>query len=140
LAAESEHEVTLALQAGQFVYGVVDQLDVNVVVAITSDDGPVGRFNASSRQEERFTFESEDAGTFTIRLVSFEDGGGEYTITIHRIEDIADDPEDRVDQLMIAYDDDETPGAIVGVVEDGRLVFEKAYGMANLTWDVPFDE
>jgi CubicO group peptidase (beta-lactamase class C family) len=140
LAAESEHEVTLALQAGQFVYGVVDQLDVNVVVTITSDEGPVGRFNASSRQEERFTFESEDSGTFTIRLVSFEDGGGEYTITIHRIEDIADDPEDRVDQLMIAYDDDETPGAIVGVVEDGRLVFEKAYGMANLTWDVPFDE
>ena len=140
LAAESEHEVTLALQAGQFVYGFVDQLDVDVVVAIMSDKGPVGRFDTPSRGEERFTFESEEAGTFTIRLTSFEDGEGDYTITIRRIEDIADDPEDRIDQLMIAYDDDVTPGAIVGVVEDGRLVFEKAYGMANLTWDIPFEE
>jgi CubicO group peptidase (beta-lactamase class C family) len=140
LGADSEHEFTLALDEGQFVYGAVDQLSVDVAVAVMSDDGPVGRFDTPSRGEERFTFESEEAGTYTIRVTSFEDEEGDYTITIRRIEDVADDPEDRVDQLMSAYDDDETPGAVVGVVEDGELVFEKAYGMANLTWDVALEE
>jgi CubicO group peptidase (beta-lactamase class C family) len=140
LSAGSEHAITVQLEADQFVYGVVDQLSFDVVVAVMSDEGPVGRFNTSSRGEERFTIESEAAGTYTIHVESFEDGEGDYTITIRRVEDVADAPEDRVDQLMSAYDDDGTPGAIVGVVEDGRLVFEKGYGMANLTWDVAFEE
>jgi len=140
LSADSEHDFTLDLQADQFVYGAVDQLTVDAVVTILDQDGAIRQFDAPARGEERFTFESEDAGTYTVRVTSFEEGEGDYTVTIRRVEGIAVDPEARVDQLMIAYDDDETPGAVVGVLEDGELVFKKAYGMANLTWDIAFDE
>jgi CubicO group peptidase (beta-lactamase class C family) len=53
----------------------------------------------------------------------------------------AQEPEteqDRVDRIMADYSGTETPGAIVAVVRDGRIVFERAYGMANLTHGIPF--
>lgn len=140
LSADSEHDFRLDLEADHFVYGIVDQLTVDAVVTILDEDGQVGRFDAPARGEERFTFESDEAGTYTVRVRSFEEAEGDYTVTLRRVEAVADDPGGRVDQLMAAYDDDETPGAVVGVVEDGELVFQKAYGMANLTWDIPFDE
>lgn len=140
LAPDSEDEFAVELGDEEFVYGAVDQLTVNVVVTIRGPDGVVGRFDSPARGEERFTFESAEAGVYTIRVTPFEEAEGDYTITLRRVEEVADDPEDRVDQLMAAFDDDETPGAVVGVVEDGELVFEKAYGMANLTWNIPFDE
>jgi CubicO group peptidase (beta-lactamase class C family)/ketosteroid isomerase-like protein len=51
---------------------------------------------------------------------------------------VATDPEARVDQLMAKFTGNETPGVVVGVVEHGGLVFQKAYGMANLTDGIAF--
>ena len=51
---------------------------------------------------------------------------------------IPEDPEAAVDRLMADFSGDETPGVVVGVIEDGELVFQKAYGMANLTDGIPF--
>ena len=140
LTSGAEHEFTISLEAEHFVYGAVDQRTVDAVVTVQGPEGPAGRFDTPARGEERFTFASDEAGTYTITVAPFEDEEGDYTITLYRVEEVADDPEDRVDQLMAPYDDEETPGAIVGVVEDGRVVFEKAYGIANLTWDIAFDE
>jgi CubicO group peptidase (beta-lactamase class C family) len=45
---------------------------------------------------------------------------------------------DRVDRIMADYSGTETPGAVVAIVRDGRIVFQRAYGMANLTHGIPF--
>jgi CubicO group peptidase (beta-lactamase class C family) len=45
---------------------------------------------------------------------------------------------DRVDRIMADYSGTETPGAVVAVVRNGQIVFERAYGMANLTHGIPF--
>jgi CubicO group peptidase (beta-lactamase class C family) len=42
-----------------------------------------------------------------------------------------------VDALFGAYDREDTPGYVVGVVRNGELVFSRAYGMANLDHGVP---
>ena len=47
----------------------------------------------------------------------------------------SEDPATRVDELMAAYTGG--PGGVVAVVEDGGVVFAKAYGLANLEHDVP---
>ena len=44
----------------------------------------------------------------------------------------------RVDQLMVPYSGPATPGGVVTVVRDGEVLFEKAYGMANLVHAIPF--
>jgi CubicO group peptidase (beta-lactamase class C family) len=54
------------------------------------------------------------------------------------VEPIATDPEKRADQLFIPFSGEESPGGMVGVIQDGRLVFARAYGMANLTHGIPY--
>ena len=48
-------------------------------------------------------------------------------------------PEAAVDRLMADFTGDDTPGVVVGVVQAGELVFQKAYGMANLTDGIRFE-
>jgi CubicO group peptidase (beta-lactamase class C family) len=48
-----------------------------------------------------------------------------------------DTPQERVDRIMAAYASPESPGAVVAVVRNGEVVFDRAYGMANLTHQVP---
>jgi CubicO group peptidase (beta-lactamase class C family) len=44
----------------------------------------------------------------------------------------ADDTTDRVDKLFAAWDKTTTPGAALAIVKDGKIVYERGYGMAKL--------
>ena len=46
-------------------------------------------------------------------------------------------PAGRVDEILKQWDNRTTPGAAVAVVQDGKLVFAKGYGIANLEYDIP---
>lgn len=50
----------------------------------------------------------------------------------------AESERDRVDRLVADYSGPEAPGVLVAVVRGGEPVFQRAYGMANLTHGVPF--
>jgi CubicO group peptidase (beta-lactamase class C family) len=43
----------------------------------------------------------------------------------------------RVDQLFARWDTPNSPGCALGVVQNGRFVYERGYGMANLDYDIP---
>ncbi len=44
---------------------------------------------------------------------------------------------DRVDALFAGWDRAGSPGAALGIIRDGRLIYARGYGMANLEYDVP---
>lgn len=44
--------------------------------------------------------------------------------------------EKKIDSLFAKYNS-ETPGVAVAVVENGKIIHEKGYGMANLEYDIP---
>ena len=44
--------------------------------------------------------------------------------------------EARVDKIFAEWNSTHSPGGVVGVVREGKLVFSKAYGMASLEYDV----
>ena len=44
---------------------------------------------------------------------------------------------DRVDALFAEWDRPDSPGAALGIIQDGRLVYARGYGMANLEYDIP---
>lgn len=126
------------LAAGRFVYGVADQKDVDLVVTVKDPAGrELGTFDGPARGPERFTFSSEAAGRYTIELRPFGDSAGAYTVVLERIEPVATTPEGRVDQILAPYTGERTPGAAVAVFRDGRIVFEKGYGMADLEAGAP---
>ncbi|GEM_PF-142142 len=45
--------------------------------------------------------------------------------------------ESQVDRLFAAWDRPDSPGCAVGIIQNGRLIYQRGYGMANLEHDAP---
>jgi len=140
LSSHDAHRYTLELDSASFVYGEVNQIDVDVVVRIHSPGGAVlASFDGPNRGAEIFQFETESAGTFAIEVAPFEGAEGDYELELVAVEPVAQDPAARLDQMMMPYSADDRPGVAIGVVIDGALQVARAYGMANLTYGIPFE-
>ncbi len=138
IAPSATHAYTIELGADEFVFGEVDQQSVDVAITVRDPDGEVvRRFDDRRRGVERIHFETRAAGAYRIEVAPEEDGTGRYAVRLDRVEPVAVDADERVDQLMAPYTGD-VPGGVVGVVREGELVFARGYGMANLTHHVPF--
>jgi CubicO group peptidase (beta-lactamase class C family) len=48
-----------------------------------------------------------------------------------------DESAKKVNEFLSQWDKNDMPGCAVGVVKDGRLVYKRGFGMANLDYDVP---
>ncbi len=139
LVHDQEDAYTLQLAAEQFVAGWANQVSVDVVVTISGPDGElIEQVDVSGRGADTFQFEAETAGEYRIVITPFEEEEGDYSVVVDRIEPIATEPAAVVDQLMSAFDHETSPGVVVGIVRDRELVFSEAYGMANLTYEIPF--
>jgi CubicO group peptidase (beta-lactamase class C family) len=51
--------------------------------------------------------------------------------------DSRDEKAQRVDALFERWDRSDSPGCSLGIVREGRLIYERGYGMANLEHDIP---
>src|SRR5688572_6602548 len=49
----------------------------------------------------------------------------------------SDETSKKVDAYLSQWDKTDMPGVAVGVVKDGKLIYKRALGMANLDHDVP---
>jgi CubicO group peptidase (beta-lactamase class C family) len=45
----------------------------------------------------------------------------------------------KVDQIFSQWDKPGSPGCALGIIRDGRLIYKRGYGMANLDYDVPLN-
>ncbi len=139
LEVETPDTFFLDLDADTYLYGVADQVSVDVVVTLYESAGNrIGMVDGPAEGPEVFHFETEDPGRYMLEVAPFEDDSGKYTLVLKVVERIATKPEERADQLFIPFSGDSVPGGVVGVIRDGKLVFAKAYGMADLTYDIPF--
>ena len=44
---------------------------------------------------------------------------------------------DQVDKLFATWDKKDSPGAAIGIIKDGRIIYARGYGIANLEYDIP---
>jgi CubicO group peptidase (beta-lactamase class C family) len=132
---------TFSAEADAFVRAAVEQLTVDVSVRVLGPDGEaVDRASGPERGFERFQFETEAAGVHRIQVTPVgEEEGGDFVVTLERLEPVATDPAALADQLLSLYDREDSPGAAVSVFRDGERLFAKAYGMADLTYGIPFE-
>jgi CubicO group peptidase (beta-lactamase class C family) len=49
----------------------------------------------------------------------------------------ADSLTEKVDRLFISWDKQESPGCALGIIRDGKLIYARGYGMANLEHSIP---
>jgi CubicO group peptidase (beta-lactamase class C family) len=141
LAPGQRHAFRLALPSEQYVFAMVEQPGIDVVVRIHDPagvvideiDGPgVGG-------TEIVTLVSRASGDYRIEILPFDPEAepGGYAITIVRLEPVAKTMSGRVDQLFAPWDVPGSPGAALAIVRDGEIVYEKGYGLAQLEYDIP---
>ena len=61
----------------------------------------------------------------------------EAQVSIYEKSETGEDTIASIDKIFSDYDDINKPGAAVAVVKDGKVVFKKGYGSANLEYDLP---
>ena len=144
IAAGDTARYTITADENDFVLGEVNQISVDVTVRVLGPDGTrLGQFGGLGTGVERFSGRTSTDGTHTIEVFvagDDEDAAGTYEITLLRHEDVATDPKRLADQMMARFNGPESPGAAVRVWRDGRTLYSKTYGMANLAYDLPFEE
>ena len=144
IAAGDTVRYTIDADENDFVLGEVNQISVDVTIRVLGPDGTrLGQFGGLGTGVERFSGRTSTEGTHTIEVFvagDDEDAAGSYEITLLRHEDIATDPKKLADQMMARFDSPESPGAAVRVWRDGRTLYSKTYGTANLAYDLPFEE
>lgn len=139
LKQDESHAFKIAVDSADFVYGTVDQETVDVVVKVFDPaHNKVQQFDGPGRGPERFMFETDQKGEYEIVVAPFKEEKGTYTFELKVLEPAATTPEASVNQLLMPFSGNDVPGAAVLVMKDNKIIFEKAYGMANLTYDVPF--
>ena len=140
LPADGMLRYELNLPNRHFVAGRVDQDGVDATVTIT---GPTGkRVQRSARVgrggPESFAFATDTVGRYVVEVTPATAGkGGAVRVQLTRSEPVATTPEGKVDQAAAQLYKD-TPGAVVGVIKEGKLAFVKGYGAADLTYEMPF--
>jgi CubicO group peptidase (beta-lactamase class C family) len=117
----------------------VDQISVNAIVRVLGPKSNVLRVsNSAPRGVEQLQLETFATGAYQVQVIPVDSASGEYAITLVAREPLSSDPARLVDQLLAPWDRRDGPGAAVAVWRGGRTLFTKAYGMANLAYDIPF--
>jgi CubicO group peptidase (beta-lactamase class C family) len=135
LAQHAKDSFKLDLKQNAFVFGNVNQHNVDVVVKIFDPaHKEIATFDGPARGPEPFKFTTTSDGIYTVTVMPFEEGTGEYSITLGGAEVLSDDPEQRVGQIVKASSggDEKTPGVAIAVQRDGKLILDKGYGYADL--------
>ena len=140
LELESPDTFNFEFDANTFIYGVCNQLTVDVVVSLYDSAGTsLGMFDGPGVGPETFSFTISDAGKYVLEVAPFEEKTGSYTLELKVVEAIGTEPEKRADQLFYAYNEEGVPGGVIGVIQYGEVVFSKAYGLANLSYNIPYE-
>jgi CubicO group peptidase (beta-lactamase class C family) len=138
LEQEVAKSYNITVEDNTYITGWVDQVSVDVVVSLfNQDDEEIDSFDDPAEGHEPFAFSIEEGGAYRLEVAPFEENTGDYTVIIAVVEPIASERNKRADQLLSLYAKD-VPGAVIGIIENGEMVYSQAYGKANLTHDLDF--
>ncbi|WP_162339625.1 serine hydrolase domain-containing protein [Cyclobacterium salsum] len=123
--------------SGEFVFGQLDEHKGNFMISIYSpEDAVIAVFNSSSEGTENFSFNTTTTGNYIFEIKNLRSTAQQFLLKPIEKAPAAENMEGRIDQIMHFYPDD-GPGAVVGVTKNGKFIFSKGYGMANLEYDIP---
>ncbi|UCC49997.1 MAG: beta-lactamase family protein, partial [Gemmatimonadota bacterium] len=141
LSAGETHVFRIDLRDDQFLFATVGQPGIDVVVRLLDPEGEllqeIDGFWVGGT--EYVTFFPQESGEYRIEIVPFLDDAqpGLYAIAIERLEPAAPTESGRVDQLFTPWDRNGSPGAAIAVIQNGEIIHEHGYGLAQLEYSIP---
>jgi CubicO group peptidase (beta-lactamase class C family) len=133
---------TVPMEAGMFAYFNIIQDGADVLITtfdpdgkkIQSFDSPNGR-----KGDEPVTLFSEKKGNYALEIASLDKQGdqGKYKLVWVKLEPRGNTPEKLIDQYFTVWNNPQTPGAAVAVERDGKIIYKKGFGSAELEYNIP---
>ncbi|MCB0631322.1 MAG: serine hydrolase [Lewinella sp.] len=142
LNANESHEYSLSLKKGHFYYIELVQDGVDAIITAFDPDGEkIADFDSPNGYygPEPIILTTDRTGSYRlmVKALNTMDKAGKYTLQILSDKRKPTTPEEQVDQLFIPWDKPESPGASIAVVRNGKVIYSKGYGYANLEYDIP---
>jgi len=142
ISPNEKHQYKVNLEKNKFVFFKLMQRGVDMKIntydakgdKIEEFDSPNGKFGP-----ELFTLISLEKGEYIIEVYPFDENEpqGEYDLEVEILRPKATLPNEQIDEIFAAWDNNNSPGAAVAIVKDGSIIFKKGYGLANLEYDIP---
>jgi len=142
LAGGGKHSYRVHLKSGHWLKAILYQRGIDVIVRVLSPEGKqlaeIDSPNGDQGAEPVFVT-SEATGDYRIEVFPVDKNAvaGRYEIKVEQVQAAAKDSGEKVDRLFALWDRPGSPGASVAVIKDGRIIYKKGYGYANLEYDVP---
>jgi CubicO group peptidase (beta-lactamase class C family) len=144
LRREQTHRYRVRLRAGEMMQTVVDQRGIDVVVRVLGPDGrrlsEVDSPNGTQGPEP-VLFDAPAEGEYTVEVAPLDEGQeilpGRYEIRLVKVLKPAKSPREKVERLIALRESKGAPGAAILAIQDGKILYQRGFGLANLEYDIP---
>ncbi len=142
LKKDAPHRYAVSLEANQFAYFNLVQHGIDAQITTFDPDGnKIEDFDSPNFRngDEPITLFSDKKGTYILEVSSIDtkEQQGKFDLTWMKLEPKGTTPEKQIDQLFTVWNNLQSPGAAVAVSKDGKIIFEKGYGSAELEYNIP---
>lgn len=142
ISPAEKHQYLVKLNNNQFAFFRLMQDGVDLKITTYSPEGEkLEDFDSPNGKNgpELFSITSDKKGDYIIEVSPFDEKEptGNYVLSAQAIRPKAVSQSDKVDELFTPWDSKDTPGASVAVVREGKIIYKKGYGIANLEYDIP---
>lgn len=129
------------LQKGQFAAIRLNQTSGDLILNLFGPDGKLIEIVDQNTIHETETgiIVAPRTGRYIAQVAQFDwqAGAADFAITLTRREPLASTPQGQADQLMEAWYDPAHPGAAVVVLKDGKPVYRRTIGLADVEQRIP---
>ena len=130
------------MDVNMFAYFNLVQDGVDAVITTFDPDGnKIKSFDSPNGRNgpEPVTIFSNKKGEYVLEVTVLgeEESQGKYKLTWEILEPKGSTPEKQIDQLFTTWNRIDTPGAAVAVEKDGKVIYKKGFGSAELEYDIP---
>jgi CubicO group peptidase (beta-lactamase class C family) len=142
LSQSEKHTYRVELKSGQSLFAVVDQKGIDVVVTVFGPDGKqIEEIDSPNGDQgpEPVSIVARAPGSYVIQVRPLEEETkpGRYEIRIERVLAATHSITESVDELFTLCDKPDSPGCALAVVKDGKIIYKRGYGFANLEYNIP---
>jgi len=142
LKNNAKHRYAVKLEGKQFAYFNLVQHGVDAMITTYDPDGnKMEDFDSPNYRsgDEPVTLFSDKKGIYVLEVSSIDtkDQQGKFELMWLKLEPKGTTPEKQIDQLFTEWNNLQSPGAAVAVAKDGKIIFEKGYGSAELEYNIP---
>ncbi len=142
IGGQDKHRYTIQLDKNQYAFLRVMQRGIDLMITTYDRKGEeLEEFDSpnGTNGPEFFSIISDKKGKFSFEVYPLgeDQEAGAYDLEVLRIKEKATTLEERVDELFLPWDNEQSPGASVAIVKDGAITYSNGYGMANLEYDIP---